>query len=122
METIINIILLEGVNIETKNNNEISLCHTQFTLPSLFPIKYLNPLLQIIINNRNELDMKIPLYLGYSKCTNEQSVYKDTNIIIDNNLTITSIIDNKDVIYKYKNSKNRFPICWLNDNIIKLIR
>ena len=55
METIINIILLEGVNIESKNDNEICLCHKDYTINSLFPIKYLNPLLQLIINNRNEL-------------------------------------------------------------------
>jgi len=121
METIINIILLEGVNIESKNDDEICLCHNNYTLNSLFPIKYLNPLLQIIINTRNELDMKTPLYLGYSKYTNEQNVYKNVNLIIDNNLIITSIIDNKDIIYEYKNSKNRFPICWLNNKIKNLI-
>lgn len=121
METLVNIILLEGTNIiEKSNNDEVSLCHEQFTLYSLFPIKYLNPLLQTIINNRSELDMKTPLYLGYSKYLNKQDIYKDTNLIIDN-LIITSIVNNKDIIYKYKNSSNRFPICWLSEEIQTLL-
>lgn len=121
METLVNVILLEGVNIESKIKDEICLCHRNFTLFSLFPIFYLNPLLQLIIDNRNEFNMNSPLCLGYSKYNNEQDVYKDTNLIIDNNLIITSIVNNKDIIYKYKNSKNRFPICWLSEEIQTLL-
>ena len=122
METIINIVLLEGVNIESKNGNEICLCHKDYTINSLFPIKYLNPLLQLIINNRNELNMSNPLYIGYSKYNNKFNSYKEINLSIKENLKIICIVDNKDIIYEYKDIKNRFPIYWLNDNIIKLIK
>lgn len=115
METIINIILLEGVNIESKSDNEICLCHKDYTINSLFPIKYLSPLLQLIINNRNELNMNNPLYIGYNK---ENNKYKEINLDIIENLKIISVTDNKDIIYEYKNIRNRFPICWLNENII----
>ena len=115
METIINIILLEGVNIESKNDNdEICLCHKDYTINSLFPIKYLNSLLQLIINNRNELNMNNPLYIGYNK---ENNKYEEINLDIEN-LKIISVTDDKDIIYEYKDTRNRFPICWLNENII----
>ena len=120
MEILINIILLEGINIESKNNNEICLCHKNYTLSSLFPIKYLNPLLQLVINNRNKLNMNNPLYLGYNTYNTKFNEYKEINLIIED-LKIISTIDNKDIIYEYKNNKNRFPICWLNNDITKLI-
>jgi hypothetical protein len=120
METLVNIILLEGVNITEKNENEICLCHRDFTLFSLFPINYLNPLLQLIINNRNETNMNNPLYLGYNNY-DKSFKYKKLNIKIDINLEIVGTVNNKDIIFKYKSPENRFPICWLNDDIKKLI-
>lgn len=113
---IVNIILLEGVNIEEKDNSYIYLCHNYFTLLSPFPIQYLNPILQLVVKSRNEKNMNNPLMIGLGK---KDDNYKSINIKL-NDLSILSTVEG-DIIYSCNGIKNRFPICWLNDNIKSLL-
>lgn len=116
------IYLLDGgqASIEYKDNEgNIYMYGGTFGRYIKLPIKYLDNLLQIIIDSRNDVKCNDILCIGHEdKYTFETYISpKNVNIKIDNSLTILQIYENLDVRFSYNGEENQLPLKWFNEEI-----
>ena len=120
MEKLLGISLTEGVFIEYCDDEFIYMASDAFGVLHPFPIIYLDNILQYIIINKEPIDSfaEGALSLGYTIYDSKYwHDFKDVDIKIDDKFTITSITEDLSVIFNYDGYSDKFPICWLNNQI-----
>ena len=109
--------LLEGASVVSYDNENVYICGEYYGKTiTPFPIKFLDNLLQIIINNSSEEILCLKKSF-YEDCSN----YFPIKVELNNEYMIEGILNNSNIIFTYKGEENNFPICWLNKELQNIL-